>query len=122
MIFAVSCKRTIVHYDERHYCKEHEKIVNRDHLDECNLITKFGKPTKFNDIIENKLGVFGAFKNLSGPLTEQILSYFGWMTNQVSELVNQGQWMIVPRLETQEQRPITARIGPPCNSPRERKD
>ena len=51
MMLAVSFNRTIVHYGVRHYCNEHQAMVDKNHINECSLIQECGKVTQFNELM-----------------------------------------------------------------------
>ena len=48
LALAISAKRTRVHFGQRHYCVKHEKIVDKNHIDECDLLKGKYPTTEFN--------------------------------------------------------------------------
>lgn len=84
MIYAVTRLGTTVIWSKRHFCEEHQNLVDDKHIEECHLISKYGRPTKYNSVIENQSEVFGTIKTMSKPLIEQVVSYYGWLTKMVT--------------------------------------
>lgn len=38
LMLAVSANRTRVHWGQNHFCRKHNLIVNKNHIDKCDLI------------------------------------------------------------------------------------
>ena len=53
MLLALSASRTKVQWGEKHFCKKHDKVVNKHHIDECDLLYGTYKPTAFNEELNN---------------------------------------------------------------------
>ena len=52
MMMSVASSRTLVHYGHRHFCKEHKRVVDKSHINECSLLSGCGEITQYNDILK----------------------------------------------------------------------
>lgn len=52
MMLAVSAKRTRIHYGQVHFCRKHGLIINKKHIDECNILNGANqKVTSYNELL-----------------------------------------------------------------------
>lgn len=54
LMLAVTAHRTRVHFHERHFCVEHKRKVNKEHIDSCELLPTGLNPTAFNELLIEK--------------------------------------------------------------------
>ena len=54
LAIALSANRTRKQYGSRHFCTVHNKILDKNHLDDCTLLAGKWKPTEFNNDIKLK--------------------------------------------------------------------
>ncbi len=52
-MLAVTAKRTRIHYGQVHFCRKHGTVVNKDHIDECDVINLDKKITHFNEALQS---------------------------------------------------------------------
>ena len=86
-MLAATKKRTILSNKKRHFCQAHKKFVDGQHFEECELISGFGSPTKYNYTLANQ-----RFNQLSKQQAKSILIYFGWLNAKVEALVRDERW------------------------------
>jgi hypothetical protein len=71
-MMAVTANRTLAHFGMRHFCKAHQKLVDKDHMDCCLLTNNLNVPiTHFNE----KLRVTSIYDLVSFEL-EEIAGHF----------------------------------------------
>ena len=54
LALAISTNRTRVHFGQRHYCIRHSKVVDKHHIDVCDLLKGKFTPTEFNIDLNEK--------------------------------------------------------------------
>jgi hypothetical protein len=52
LMLAVAAKRTRLHFFERHFCITHQKMVDKRHIDDCELLRVNLSPTHYNATLE----------------------------------------------------------------------
>ena len=40
LMLAISAKRTMSNYGKRHFCRKHGKLLDKKHIDECDILSK----------------------------------------------------------------------------------
>ena len=90
LICAVTSGRTMTPFSKRHYCKKHQKVVDKKHIDSCSLINDMGPPTKYNLILERL-----QWRNIPSFTAKHILIHFGWMQARIEKLEEEKSWMTV---------------------------
>ena len=93
LILAVSAKRTINYFGKFHYCKQHEKIVDKNHIDDCIYLFNDGKdPTFFND----RLNVI-VLKQLDQKEYDEIVNHFKFLQGTLAQLIQDDVFVVVDR-------------------------
>ena len=52
MILAIKHLRTCTKEHSRHYCQRHKRLVVCDHIDNCDHLQIFNRPTKYNNMLK----------------------------------------------------------------------
>lgn len=56
LMLSVSTNRTQIHFGHRHLCMKHEKVVDKNHIDDCDLLIKDGRvPRQYNELLKKSL-------------------------------------------------------------------
>ena len=85
MMMAVSKSKTIIYYKHDHFCEKHKMKVDRNHINQCDLIHQFGDVTQYNDLIQAD-----RMRKLSEYQLVKVLSYFAWLQLTVEKLIQEG--------------------------------
>ena len=53
-MLAISTTKKCIHYSKTQFCKKHGKIVNKHHIDECDILNSENhkQVTSFNDLLQ----------------------------------------------------------------------
>ena len=52
-MLAVKAKRTRIHYGKVHFCRKQGTVVNKSHIDECDVINLDKKITHLNEALQS---------------------------------------------------------------------
>ncbi len=78
MIFAVSRGRTLLNYEDRHYCLKHNKLVDRHHIDNCDLIGGIGIITQYVNVLNDS-----ELRYIEQPTLSSIQSHYKWLVGKI---------------------------------------
>lgn len=53
LMLSIAANRILVHHGHRHFCKLHTKIIDRQHIDDCNILNNNSakKVTHYNTLL-----------------------------------------------------------------------
>ncbi len=74
MMFAVSRSRTIVNYEDRHYCLEHDALIDKQHINSCSLLGGMGDITRYVDTLNNT-----ELRYLDKKTADSVQVFYNWL-------------------------------------------
>ena len=83
-MLAVTANRTRIHFNQRHLCTQHMKKVDKNHIDECELLNTKHKPTYFNQALEET-----PIHDIRSELKQEILEHFEALSQRIKLLTTQ---------------------------------
>lgn len=88
-MLATTRGKSTIHFHQCHYCFIHNKYVDKNHLGECSLISKYGPADKFSITLKNF-----RLADLSVQKCQIVINYYRWLKQRINELVDDGSWKL----------------------------
>ncbi len=92
-MLAVSANRTRVHFGQVHFCRTHNCVVDKTHIDSCNILNSADtKVTQFNNLLANTYLYDIAKENL-----ERIYKHFTNLKQVILKQEQEGTFVSIDR-------------------------